>query len=58
LGNTIDHQDLGETIGRGNASVGNTPRTRFQIDNPVEQQERVTVGQICGRIGIKQKHHH
>lgn len=54
LGNGFDHEDLGKAAGSGHTGVGHRSCALLQFNNPVEQQKWIAVGQICGRIGIKQ----
>lgn len=55
LGNGFDHQELRKAAGSGQTGTGNRPCALFQLDNPVEEQKRVAVGEIMCRVGIKQE---
>ncbi|MGB9080357.1 MAG: hypothetical protein WCD00_03585, partial [Desulfuromonadaceae bacterium] len=55
LGNGFNHQDLRKAVGSGQTGTGNSPGARLQLDNPVEKQKGVPVGEIMCRIGIKQE---
>ena len=55
LGDALHQQHLGESTARRDGHPGGRTGSGFQLDNPVKQQEGVTVGKVCRGISLNAK---